>query len=132
MATLGTNLIAQWRGVKDRNVSRTREAVKDRMLKEIAFWDRRATTLTSQGLEGRRTAEKPGQAAKRAEILQARLRSRLDDLERERALSVLAPIVLARVVVVPAGLLQRLKGEWTRAAAGPRAPVGPRGQEDFR
>jgi hypothetical protein len=132
MATFGTNLIAQWRGVKERNVARTRDAVTDRMLKEIAFWDRRATTLTSQGLEGRRTAEKPGQAAKRAEILQARLRSRLDDLERERALSVLAPIVLARVVVVPAGLLQRLKGEWTRAAAGPRAPVGPRGQEDFR
>jgi len=46
-----------------------------------------------------------------ADELQARLQKRLDELEKERQISPLPPVVMGGALVIPMGLLARLKGK---------------------
>ena len=50
-------------------------------------------------------------ARERADALQARLAHRLAELEQERQLSALPPVVVGGALVVPEGLLAHLAGE---------------------
>ena len=52
-----------------------------------------------------------GKARQRADDLQGRLRRRMDELEQERQLSPSPPVVVGGAVVIPRGLLERLRGE---------------------
>lgn len=103
------------REVKSRKeawVDKTVAAVKDRLTKEINFWDRRAVQLAEQERAGRANAKINSQKAQqRADELQTRLERRLKELEQERRLAPLAPIVVGGALVVPAGLLARQRGE---------------------
>jgi superfamily II DNA or RNA helicase len=97
---------------KEELVSKTMAAVKDRLTKEINYWDHRAEELKAQESAGRVNAKlNSALARQRADNLQARLQSRMADLEQERRLSPLPPVVIGGALVVPAGLLERLKGE---------------------
>ena len=53
----------------------------------------------------------PARAAQRRDDLKARMRRRLAELEEEQQLSPLPPVVVGAALVVPAGLLARLRGE---------------------
>jgi len=101
--------------VKDRNeelIVKTIAAVKDRLTKEIAYWDHRAEELKAQELAGRINARiNSGKARARADELQARLQNRLEELEKEKQLSPLTPVVMGGALVVPGGLMARLKGK---------------------
>ncbi len=93
-------------------IDKTMAAVRDRLTKEILYWDRQATKLRQQEAEGKPNAKlNSGRAQARADELQARLERRLEELERERRLSMLPPVVVGGALVVPMGLLMRLKGE---------------------
>ena len=97
---------------KEELVLKTMAAVKDRLTKEINYWDYRAEELKAQELAGRVNARiNSGKARQRADELQARLQKRMEELEQERRLSPLPPVVVGGALVVPAGLLARLKGE---------------------
>jgi hypothetical protein len=96
---------------KEALIAKTMAAVKDRLTKEINYWDHRAEDLKAQELAGRNPRLNSGQARKRADDLQARLQKRMEELEQERRLSPLPPVVIGGALVVPAGLLRRLKGE---------------------
>ena len=86
-------------------------AVKDRLTKEINYWDHRAEELKYQELAGRVNARiNSGKARQRADELQGRLQKRMEDLEKERQLSPLPPVVIGGALVVSAGLLDRVKG----------------------
>jgi len=50
-------------------------------------------------------------ARQRADELEARLKRRVDDLEAERQLSPLPPVVAGGALIIPAGLLARLRGD---------------------
>jgi hypothetical protein len=92
-------------------VSKTMAAVKDRLTKEINYWDHRAEELRLQELAGRVNARiNSGKARQRADDLQARLQKRMKELEQERQLSPLPPVVIGGALVVPEGLLDRLTG----------------------
>ena len=52
-----------------------------------------------------------GKARQRADELEVRLQKRLEELEQERRLSPLPPVVMGGALIVPAGMLSRLKGE---------------------
>jgi hypothetical protein len=52
-----------------------------------------------------------GQARRRADDLEARLRYRMEELEQERRLSALPPVVIGGAVIVPESLLRRLRGQ---------------------
>ena len=101
--------------VRDRRlawIEKTRAAVKDRLTKEISYWDHRAAQLKLQEEAGRAGARlNSGEARKRADDLQARLQRRLSELDREGQISALPPVVLGGMVVVPLGLIVAMSGQ---------------------
>jgi hypothetical protein len=90
-------------------VTRTMTAVKDRLTKEITYWDHRANQLKDQELAGKVNAKiNSGKARQRADELQARLQRRMAELELERQILPLPPVAIGGSVVVPVGLLRKL------------------------
>jgi hypothetical protein len=110
--------------VRDRRlawIEKTRAAVKDRLTKEIAFWDHRAEQLKLQEQAGKAGARLNSQEARRrADELQSRLERRLYDLDREAQVSALPPVVIGGVAVMPMGLIAKVAG---RPTPRPTAPV---------
>lgn len=112
IATVVPEHIQEVRGRRLGWIEKTRAAVKDRLTKEITYWDHRAAELQLQEQAGRANARLNSQEArKRADELQARLEKRLADLDREAQLSAAPPVVLGGLVVVPAGLMAKLTGQ---------------------
>ncbi len=92
-------------------IAKTEAAVKERLTKEIAYWDHRAEQLKLQEQAGKANAKlNSGEARKRADDLQARLHKRLEDLKLEGHISPLPPVVLGGLLVVPMGLIAAMSG----------------------
>jgi superfamily II DNA or RNA helicase len=99
------------RGRKLKLIARTEVAVKDRLTKEITYWDRRAEQLKLQEKAGKPNARlNSGEARKRADNLQGRLQKRLEELKLESQISPLPPVILGGLLVVPLGLIQAMTG----------------------
>jgi SNF2 family DNA or RNA helicase len=93
-------------------VKKTEAAVKERLTKEISYWDHRAEQLKLQEQAGKANARlNSREARKRADGLQARLEKRLQELNQERQLSPLPPVVIGALMVVPIGLIQAMTGQ---------------------
>ncbi len=113
------------REVRDRRlawIDKARAAVKDRLTKEINYWDRRAGDLAEQEQAGKPNAKVNSQEARRrADELQARLWRRMDELDLEAKVSALPPVILGGLVVVPLGLVASMltpgSEAWRRVAA---------------
>ena len=85
------------------------KAVKDRLTKEISYWDHRAQDLKAQEQAGRVNARLNSELAqRRADDLQTRLQRRTEELEQERHLSAQPPIVMGAALIIPQGLLDHL------------------------
>ncbi len=101
--------------VRDRRmalINKTRKAVKERLTKEISYWDFRAEDLKLQEEAGKRNARLNWrEARKRAGDLQGRLQKRLAQLDLEAQISALPPVVLGGLAVIPQGLVDRLSGK---------------------
>ena len=112
--------VAEVRGRRLSWIEKTRAAVKDRLTKEIAYWDHRAEQLKLQEQAGKAGARlNSGEARRRADDLQGRLQKRLGDLDAEAQLSALPPVILGGLVVVPLGLLALLTGRPLRDSSTP-------------
>lgn len=112
--------IAEVRGRRLTWIDKTRAAVKDRLTKEITYWDHRAEQLKLQEQAGRAGARlNSAEARRRADDLQARLQRRLAELDREAQLSALPPVVLGGLVVVPLGLVAAMTGRPLGSSASP-------------
>ncbi len=92
-------------------VDKTLAAVRSRLTREVAYWDRRAEELKAQELAGRKPRLNSGQARQRAEDLHARLQAREEQLAQERALSARPPVVIGAALVVPEAMLQPTPAE---------------------
>ena len=107
--------------VRDRRmawIDKTRAAVKERLTKEIAYWDHRADRLKHQERAGKAGARlNSGEARRRADDLQERLKQRMARLDGEARISALPPAVIGGLVVVPVGLIAAMTGG---PAAAPR------------
>ena len=76
-------------------IDKDRAAVKDRLTKEIGYWDHRAEELKLQEQAGKPNARLNSQEARRrADDLQARLQKRMEELDLEAQVSALPPVVL--------------------------------------
>src|SRR2546428_14121206 len=53
------------RKLREESVERTRRAVKDRLTKEINYWDRRANDLKQKQLQGKKTSSSSANARRR-------------------------------------------------------------------
>jgi len=100
--------------VRDRRsawIAKARAAVKDRLTKEIGYWDHRAEDLKLQEQAGKANARLNSlEARRRADDLQARLQKRMEQLDLEAQVSALPPVALGGLVVLPAGLLAEMTG----------------------
>ncbi len=111
IATVVPEHIAEVRGRRLTWIDKTRAAVKDRLTKEITYWDHRAEQLKLQEQAGKAGARLNSQEARRrADDMQARLHRRLAELDREAQVSALPPVVVGGLVVVPLGLVALMKG----------------------
>lgn len=86
-------------------VEKTERLVRDRLTREINYWDQRAFELSEQERAGRRTRLPASQMRDRAESLARRLDRRLKELEKERNVSVRPPRVTGACLVVTQGWL---------------------------
>lgn len=112
---------------KEKLILKTMSAVKERLTKEIAFWDNRANELKAQELAGKPAARlNSGLARQRADDLEARLKQRMEELEQERHLSPLPPIVIGGAIIVPQRLIDQMRGQ----APTSYADVASRGRID--
>ncbi len=93
-------------------IEKTRAAVKERLTKEIIYWNNRALELEEQEKAGKMPARlNSAKARQRAEKLQTRLERRLKELEEMKQLFALPPAVIGGALIVPLGLLNKLRGE---------------------
>ncbi|MCL4554256.1 MAG: DUF3883 domain-containing protein, partial [Actinobacteria bacterium] len=113
--------LAEVRDGKIGLIAKTEAAVKDRLTKEIAYWDHRAEQLKLQEQAGKPNARlNSGEARKRADMLQSRLQKRLEELKLEARISPLPPVILGGLLVVPMGLLASMAGQ---AVVTPTPPI---------
>ena len=102
-------------------VEKTEAAVKDRLTKEISFWDSRAEQLKLDEEAGKTGARlNSGEARRRADTLQLRLQKRLVELKRDARISPRPPVVLGGLLVVPRGLIDAMAGRPAPSATAPR------------
>lgn len=120
IATVVPEHIQEVRDSKLDHIRRTEAAVKDRLTKEIAYWDHRAQELKLDEQAGKPNARlNSDEARKRADLLQGRLQARLEELRLEAQLSPLPPVILGGLVVIPVGLLQAIGGRTPASATTP-------------
>ena len=95
-------------------IFKTEAQVKDRLTKEITYWDHRAQKLKDQEQAGKPNDRlNSDEAKKRADLLEARLAKRLEELKLEAQISPLPPVVHGGVLVVPVGLVAEMRGGTT-------------------
>jgi hypothetical protein len=113
--------LAEVRGRREQLIDRTKEAVRARLSSEILFWDTRAMQLKDQELAGKANARiNSGKARQRAEELASRMQKRLLELEQERQISALPPVVMGGAIVIPAGALLPADGSGDASSAAAR------------
>jgi SNF2 family DNA or RNA helicase len=99
-------------------IARTEAAVKDRLTKEINYWDHRAEEIKLQEQAGKGNARlNSGEARKRADLLQGRLQKRLEELKLEAQIAPLPPVIQGGFLVVPIGLILAMQGKPAPLAA---------------
>ncbi|MFP4134935.1 MAG: helicase-related protein [Halothece sp.] len=112
IANLVPHHLKEVRDRKEELIEKTRRAVQDRLTKEINYWDQRAADLRLQEQAGKVNAKlNSSKAQQRADDLATRLEKRLSELEQERKLSPLPPVVVGGALVVPIGAIQRLQAK---------------------
>jgi hypothetical protein len=103
--------VTEVRERKTKLIDKTAKAVKERLTAEIQYWDFRAADLKQKEDAGKINARLNSQAAaRRAEELEARMQKRLAELETERLISAMPPMITGGAIVIPCGLLNKLQG----------------------
>jgi superfamily II DNA or RNA helicase len=93
-------------------VERTTAAVRERLLSEIQHWDHRANQLKDREVAGNlpKSGMNSAKARQRADELEERLKRRLEELQAERQLAPLPPVLAGGALIIPGGLLAGLSG----------------------
>lgn len=93
------------------HVDRTLAAVHDRLSKEIGFWSDRWMKLKEDLDAGKDVRLNLENARRTIADLEGRLENRKKELQAMRHVASATPVVLGGALVVPAGLMRRLRGE---------------------
>lgn len=94
---------------KEEMLDKTAREVKNRLTAEIQFWDYRAQDLKQKEAAGKINANLNSQKAqRRADDFAQRMKQRLAEIEKEKSLSPVPPVMTGGVLVIPKGLLHKL------------------------
>lgn len=100
---------SQVKAHKTKMLDKIAKAVKERMTQEIQYWDFRAIDLREKEAAGKGNQRlTSANAARRAEELEARMQKRLSEIDTERMISAMPPVIVGGSLVIPKGLLQIL------------------------
>lgn len=111
-----SNLVPQhYQEVQQRRterITKTINAVEERLTTEINHWESQAEKWQQQERSGKQKARLSyDNARRRADEIKARRQKRLEELEKERQLLPQPPLVVGGALIVPVGLIQRIKGD---------------------
>ncbi len=112
-ATLAPQHFNEVRDRREKHIEKTHNAVRERLTKEINYLSGRAIELDLEVKAGRQPRIQPDQLRRRAEDLAARLQSRERELDDMRHIVSATPVIVGGALVVPAGLLAKLRGDTT-------------------
>lgn len=97
---------------REESITKVEAAVRDRLTKEINYWDWRAEDLKAQEQAGKANARlNLDLARRRADDLQARLQKRMLELQQERQITAAPPVIMGGALIVPIGLLNKLQNK---------------------
>ncbi|MFH0298064.1 DUF3883 domain-containing protein [Bradyrhizobium sp. 31Argb] len=106
--------------VKERRlveIDKVEREVRDRLNREITWWDTRAARLREEDRAGKEQRINAQNAEATAQRLVERLHRRQGELDRERQISAMPPVLKGAALVLPKGLLRKIAGE--TPTAGP-------------
>lgn len=104
---------------KESMINKTAKAVKERLTAEIQYWDYRAGELAQKEAAGKTNAKLNSKlAARRAEELESRMQNRLAELDKERRISPMPPVITGGALIIPKGLLHKLVATQTPGVFG--------------
>jgi superfamily II DNA or RNA helicase len=107
------------------HVDKTLAAVHERLTKEIAFWSDRWMRLKDDQAAGKDVRLNLDNIQRTINDLEGRLENRKKELQSMRHVTNGTPVVLGGALVVPIGLLHRLRGETSPDAAIAAFSVDP-------
>ena len=94
------------RSHREELIDKTKNAVHERLTKEINYWDGQANKYREAAKQGKANARlNMERAEQRAAEMASRRENRLRDLELERQISATPPVVMGGAIIVPIGLL---------------------------
>ena len=101
---------AETRARTEDRIDRIAAAVRERLTREIDYWDSEYDRLRDAEAAGKKTRLPASVARNRADELASRLEIRTAELRLERQVRARPPVVIGGALVVPAGLVARLSG----------------------
>lgn len=99
-------------------IDRVEREVRARLNREINYWDARAARLREEERAGKEQRLNAQNAEAMAARLVERLHARQAELDRERQISALPPVLKGAALVIPAGLLKARQGLGSTATSG--------------
>jgi superfamily II DNA or RNA helicase len=103
-------------------IDKVEREVRDRLNREIHYWDGRAARLREEERAGREQRINAVNAEATVQRLLDRLHTRQQELDRERQITALPPVLKGAALVIPAGLLAAM----TSSERLPRCPASPK------
>ena len=110
-STLVPEHFSEIAGRRIAHVDKTLAAVHERLTKEIDYWSDRFIKLTDDRNAGMDVRLNLENVRRTLSDLEARLESRKKELQSMRHVTSATPVVLSGALVVPRGLLRKLRGE---------------------
>jgi superfamily II DNA/RNA helicase len=123
-ATLVPEHFKEVAGRRIAHVDKTLAAVHERLTKEIAFWSDRWLKLKEDQESGKDVRLNLENARRTVSDLEGRLEGRKKELLSMRHVTSATPVALGGALVIPGGLLRRLRGE-TSAEGGSEFSADP-------
>ncbi len=87
-------------------IDKVEREVRARLTREINYWDSRAARLREEERAGKEQRVNASNAEATAQRLVERLHKRQSELERERQITALPPVLKGAALVIPKGLLE--------------------------
>lgn len=104
---------------KETLLNKTAQAVKEHLTAEVQYWDYRAVELADKEAAGKVNAKLNSKLARRrADELAERMKKRLSDIEKEKRITPLPPVITGGALVIPKGLLHQLMGKTSQSPFG--------------
>lgn len=97
--------VEQVRARRVPELEKIQREVRQRLLKEINYWENRANELREEERAGKKNRINWQNAERRAQDLEERLKKRENEIEKERNIFSQSPNIIGGMVVVPQGLL---------------------------